>query len=79
MMKFSECVNYPDVKDDKVLVLKRKQGEVIIVGEDIEIHLIKVYSGRASIGIVAPDNVAVHRKEVAERIKSQLDDEPADK
>ena len=78
-MKFSECANYPDVKDDEVLVLKRKQGEVIIVDEDLEIHLIKVYSDRASIGIVAPDNVAVHRKEVAEQIESQLDDEPADK
>ena len=78
-MKFSECANYPDVKDDKVLVLKRKQGEVIIVGEDIEIRRIKVDADRASIGIVAPDNVAVHRKEVAEQIKSQLDDEPADK
>ena len=78
-MKFSECANYPDVKDDEVLVLKRKQGEVIIVGVDLEIHLIKVYSDRESIGIVAPDNVAVHRKEVAEQIESQLDDEPADK
>lgn len=62
-----------------MLVLKRKQGEVITIGEDIEIHLVKVYSDRASIGIVAPDNVAVHRKEVAEQIKSQLDNEPADK
>ena len=58
-----------------MLVLTRKQGEVITVGEDLEIHIIKVYADRVRIGIVAPDNVAVHRKEVAERIESQLKDE----
>lgn len=61
-----------------MLVLKRKQGEVITIGDELEIHIIKVYSDRVSVGIVAPDNVAVHRKEVAEQIKAQLKDEPAD-
>ena len=78
MQKFKECVISPEERDDKVLVLTRKQGEVITVGEDLEIHIIKVYADRARIGIVAPDNVAVHRKEVAEQIESQLKDESPD-
>jgi len=58
-----------------VLVLTRKQGEVITVGDDLEIHIIKVYADRVRIGIIAPDNVAVHRKEVADQIEAQLQDE----
>lgn len=58
-----------------MLVLTRKQGEVITVGDDLEIHIIKVYADRVRIGIIAPDNVAVHRKEVADQIEAQLQDE----
>jgi len=68
-------VSYQDERGDDVLVLTRKQGEVITVGDDLEIHIIKVYADRVRIGIIAPDNVAVHRKEVADQIEAQLQDE----
>lgn len=68
-------MSYQDERGDDVLVLTRKQGEVITVGDDLEIHIIKVYADRVRIGIIAPDNVAVHRKEVADQIEAQLQDE----
>lgn len=63
-----------------MLVLTRKKGEEIIIGEnEIIIHVIKmmvpkdgffVVEPRAQlhIGITAPNNISIHRKEIYERI-----------
>ena len=47
-----------------MLVLTRNKDESIMIGDDIEITIVSPY--RAKIGIKAPANVAVHRKEVYE-------------
>ena len=49
----------------KMLVLSRKQGEVIMVGE-VAITIVRVYSDRVRVGITAPPEVAVDRLEVRE-------------
>lgn len=57
-----------------MLVLTRKVGEEIWIGEDqgIRVVLVDVVAGgKARIGIVAPEGVVVHRKEVAERIAQE--------
>ena len=55
-----------------VLILTRKLDECITIGDDIEIRITELFSDRVRIGIIAPDNVAIHRKEVPVQIESQL-------
>jgi carbon storage regulator len=49
-------------------VLSRRKSEVIVVGDDITITVCEILSEKVRLGITAPRHVAVHRKEVAERI-----------
>ena len=49
------------------LILKRKEGEKIIIGNDIRIEIRSISSGRATICIEAPENVRIMREEVLER------------
>ncbi|MFD1706926.1 carbon storage regulator CsrA [Siminovitchia sediminis] len=47
-----------------MLVLSRKKGEAIQIGPDIEIYITAVQGDQVKIGINAPKNIEVHRKEV---------------
>ena len=49
-----------------MLVLTRKVGERIQIGDDIIISVIRVQNGKVRIGIEAPDNVRVRRDELNE-------------
>jgi len=55
-----------------MLILSRKIGEKILIGDDIEIMLVAVRSGeKARIGIQAPRGIAVDRAEVREQKKKR--------
>lgn len=47
-----------------MLVMRRRAGESILIGEDIEIQIIHIGESRIKIGITAPKSVAVSMKEV---------------
>jgi carbon storage regulator len=47
-----------------MLVLTRKTGEAIQIGEDIEISVVSVKGDQVKFGINAPKNVEIHRKEI---------------
>lgn len=47
-----------------MLILSRKKGEAIQIGPDIEISITAIQGDQVKIGINAPKNVEVHRKEV---------------
>jgi len=47
-----------------MLVLTRKKGESIQIGNDIEITITQIKGDQVKIGIKAPKNVEIHRKEV---------------
>ena len=51
-----------------MLVLSRKAGETICIGDDIEIMVIKIDETKVRLGIKAPRGVPVHRSEIAARI-----------
>ena len=51
-----------------MLVVERRLDEVVIIGPDIEVMIVGVRSDRVRLGIKAPRSVAVHRKEVADKI-----------
>lgn len=54
-----------------MLILTRKVGEVIMIGEDIVVKVLGVRSGQVKIGIEAPRELPVHRHEIFERIKAE--------
>ncbi|MET1181393.1 MULTISPECIES: carbon storage regulator CsrA [Bacillales] len=47
-----------------MLVLTRKPNEAIMIGDDIEITILSVEGEQIKLGINAPKNVDIHRKEV---------------
>jgi carbon storage regulator len=54
-----------------MLILTRRVGETINIGPDISVTVLGVNGHQVRLGIAAPKDVAVHREEVAERIKRQ--------
>jgi carbon storage regulator len=60
-----------------MLVLTRKNGETIKIGDDIEITIISAKNDQVKIGIKAPKNVEVLRKELYDQI--QLENQEATK
>ncbi len=55
----------------KMLVLSRRKDETIMIGDNIEISIVDIKGDTVRIGINAPRNVSVHRKEIYEAIKAE--------
>ncbi len=54
-----------------MLILTRRVGETFIIGDDIKITVCSVRNGQVRIGIEAPKDISIHRKEVYERIQRE--------
>lgn len=54
-----------------MLILTRRTDESIILGTDVTITILSVKGKQVRIGITAPDDVAVHREEVFQRIQDE--------
>ena len=54
-----------------MLVITRKKGESLLIGDDIEIKIVKVDDGSVKIGIEAPKDKVILRKEVYENVKQE--------
>lgn len=54
-----------------MLVLSRKVGEIIHIGNDIEVTVVSVDGDTVKLGIIAPKNIPIHRKEVYEEIRQE--------
>lgn len=54
-----------------MLILTRKQGETIQIGDNIEITISSVKGDQVKIGINAPKNIEIYRKEVLETIQEE--------
>ena len=57
-----------------MLILTRRIGETIRIGDDIEVTVLGVKGNQVRLGITAPDEVAVHREEVFDRIREEQED-----
>jgi carbon storage regulator len=58
-----------------MLILTRRTGESLRIGDDVEVTVMAVNGSQVRIGIKAPRNIAVDREEIAER--KQREREPA--
>jgi carbon storage regulator len=54
-----------------MLVLTRKLGENIRIGDSVKITVLEVRSGQVKLGIEAPPEVKVHREEIYARIQEE--------
>jgi carbon storage regulator len=54
-----------------MLILTRRMGETLMVGDDVKVTVLGVKGNQVRIGIDAPKEVAVHREEIYERIKAE--------
>ncbi len=62
-----------------MLILTRRVGETVMIGNDVTVTVLGVKGNQVRIGINAPKSVAVHREEIYERIKREQQglDEPS--
>ena len=54
-----------------MLILTRRIGETLNIGDDVLVTVLEIKGNQVRIGIKAPDDVAVHRKEIYERIQAE--------
>ena len=54
-----------------MLILTRKSDESIIIGNNIEIKILKVQGNQVHIGIDAPRDVSIYRQEIYEQIRAE--------
>ena len=54
-----------------MLVITRKKDESLLIGDDIEITVVKLEDGSVKLGISAPKDKTILRKEVYEKVKEE--------
>jgi len=54
-----------------MLILTRRVGETLMVGDDVTVTVLGVKGNQVRIGVNAPKDVAVHREEIYERIRKE--------
>lgn len=52
-----------------MLILTRRIGEVLNIGDDVLVSVLGIHGNQVRIGIKAPDDVGVHRKEIYDKIQ----------
>ncbi|HPW67975.1 MAG: carbon storage regulator CsrA [Desulfomonilia bacterium] len=54
-----------------MLILTRKVGETVAIGDDIRISIVEIKGTQVKLGIQAPKNVEVHREEIYLKIQEE--------
>jgi carbon storage regulator len=54
-----------------MLILTRRVGQTVVIGDNVTVAIIGVKGSQIRIGISAPKDVTVHRKEIYERIRHE--------
>lgn len=54
-----------------MLVLSRQRDETIMIGDNIQVTVVDIWGDKVRLGITAPKDISVHRKEVWDTIKRE--------
>jgi carbon storage regulator len=58
-------------KEKAMLILTRRTNETLMIGDDVKITVLNVKGNQVRIGIDAPNDIAVHREEIYQRIQDE--------
>lgn len=57
-----------------MLVFQRQEGESFLVGQDIEVRILRVGRGRVKLGVIAPREVGIVRSEISQLNRNAVSD-----
>ena len=60
--------------DEPMLVLTRKIGEKVIIGDDVSVTILGLFGNHVRLGINAPKSVDIHREEIYVKIQNENQD-----
>jgi carbon storage regulator len=67
-------INKPVEKGIEMLVLSRQRDESIMIGDNVEITIVEVRGDKVRLGISAPREIPVHRREVYDAIQAEKEE-----